>query len=760
MLAEALETARPTVLAEVEQVANATDGLSSRALGRSERLGALLTHLIDTLKRGAVNDQVATLPARNEAVEGREREVLQRYVLDRIAASEYPASARDTAVVGAWPSAVERARLRERIRELMVLLSRVEECAALLGPDGRVLYVNDRAGRLLHAASGVPADELVGKTIEGLALPADFGLPCAPARILSLGRMRQECDTIIAGRAQENQFDAIYAADGSIEAVALVIREVQAQKVAITRLKLLSRISALVGTMEYDEAAEALAHVPVPDLADWCAVSIVEGKQIRQTYIAQRDPALAHVRQALLQLAESVDRHPLWANLFTGGYQLLSEVTDDLIRRLAVGQDVYNTLSQLQIRSLMVMPIVWGAQIVGIITLAYTSESARRYSRDDPGLVEELAVHAADLLETARLMKQLKVSEARFHVALASAGTYVFEQDRALRYRYYYDPVTSTTSVGMTQDDMYPPDEAARLAELKRRVLETGEGVLEEIDLTRSDGERRHYREAVEAMRDGEGRIVGVIGAATDISEEDRARRQLSDMLEVRERMTGVLAHDLRSPLSTIKLSNHALLERGDLPADLRSQVVRTEHAACRMEEMIAVLIDFTQARFHGRIPISPVSVDFGELATGVIEDAKITCPECKIELEVRGDGHGTWDPGRLAEIVSNLLNNALAYGDSKRPVSVIVDGTGEEAVTLSLHNEGPPIPSDVMPVLFEPFRRGTESRSGHGLGLGLYIAQQLVQEHHGTISVKSTVQEGTTLTIDFPRSATNTTAR
>jgi sigma-B regulation protein RsbU (phosphoserine phosphatase) len=97
-------------------------------------------------------------------------------------------------------------------------------------------------------------------------------------------------------------------------------------------------------------------------------------------------------------------------------------------------------------------------------------------------------------------------------------------------------------------------------------------------------------------------------------------------------------------------------------------------------------------------------------------------------------------------------VTNALVYGDRDAPVRVSIDGTGDHVV-VRIHNEGAPIPPDVVPVLFEPFRRGAEDRSPHGLGLGLYIVQQLVQAHGGVISVESTAEHGTTITFEVPRS-------
>ena len=125
-------------------------------------------------------------------------------------------------------------------------------------------------------------------------------------------------------------------------------------------------------------------------------------------------------------------------------------------------------------------------------------------------------------------MTDLKASEARFRVALAGARTVVFEQDTSLRYTWFYNPLVPE---GQPRQDARPvrsaSDEAAVLAATKNRVLEQGESITEELDFT-VENERRHYREAIEPMRDRAGKIVGIIGAATDITEQQATQRQLS----------------------------------------------------------------------------------------------------------------------------------------------------------------------------------------------------------------------------------------
>ena len=131
----------------------------------------------------------------------------------------------------------------------------------------------------------------------------------------------------------------------------------------------------------------------------------------------------------------------------------------------------------------------------------------------------------------------------------------------------------------------------------------------------------------------------------------------------------------------------------------------------------------------------------------------KVLWPDQALDLDVRGDTRGLWDPSRLSQTLLNLVTNAVNYGQCGQAVQIAVDGDGCDEVVIKVHNHGPAIPADLVPQLFEPFRRGVPpDRSPGGLGLGLYIAQQIVLAHDGKIDVESTEQGGTTFTLRLPR--------
>jgi signal transduction histidine kinase len=237
-----------------------------------------------------------------------------------------------------------------------------------------------------------------------------------------------------------------------------------------------------------------------------------------------------------------------------------------------------------------------------------------------------------------------------------------------------------------------------------------------------------------------------------DIEERRRVEARLLDEAEDRERVMGILGHDLRTPLQAIMLSAHVLMRREALRAGVHRGIQRIATSADRLERMIRELLDFTRSR-HGGIPVTPGPVDLGEIAEEVVAELEVTFPGRLLELQLEGDLSGEADRDRLAQVIGNLTVNALVHGDPAAPVTLRL-GADEECLMVEVVNHGRPIPPDQQARLFEPFHRLSSSSrraAQEGLGLGLYIVQQIVAAHGGQVEVRSAEVE-TCFTVTLPR--------
>jgi signal transduction histidine kinase len=182
------------------------------------------------------------------------------------------------------------------------------------------------------------------------------------------------------------------------------------------------------------------------------------------------------------------------------------------------------------------------------------------------------------------------------------------------------------------------------------------------------------------------------------------------------------------------------------------SRIVRSSE---RMARMISDVLDFAKGRMGGGFAMQPQRVNMHELCRAVIDELHVSNPERQLQLETRGDGWGEWDPDRVAQAVSNLVGNALQHGATETPVRARLSSAGD-GVLLEVTNQGEPIPPEALPHLFEPFRkvRTPSARSEQkSVGLGLWIVNEIVRGHGGTVKVRSTAKDGTTFAVWWPRS-------
>lgn len=237
----------------------------------------------------------------------------------------------------------------------------------------------------------------------------------------------------------------------------------------------------------------------------------------------------------------------------------------------------------------------------------------------------------------------------------------------------------------------------------------------------------------------------------------ERQSRQLARQLEERtealrlnEMFTGVLGHDLRGPLAAMLVASEALARSGDeSTAKVAERLVRS---AQWMGRMVEDTLDLTRARVGGGITLRPAPMDLGEVVERATRERHGTHPGRALEFTREGDLAGAWDSDRLAQVASNLVGNALTHGDPAVPVEVRVNGCAAGEVEFSVANGGA-IPPAVLPHIFDPFRSGRQSTNRtDGLGLGLYIVQQIIQAHGGTIDVSTGADRPTVFRAILPR--------
>jgi PAS domain S-box-containing protein len=417
-------------------------------------------------------------------------------------------------------------------------------------------------------------------------------------------------------------------------------------------------------------------------------------------------------------------------------------------------------------RALYGVPLLHAGEVIGVAHMG--SRTAHEFSSEDKLLFRAMVSRATALIVQAQLAARERAVErqqaetlALLDSLLAAAPASMALLDTELRYLHVNEALAAANGrsveahVGRTVAEVVP-DRASQLEPQLRRVLETGEALRaqEFSAVTATEpGAVHHWMADYFPVRARDGQMLGVGGVVVDITERKRQEERLRQTAEFRERFLGVVSHDLRNPLNAILLSANALLRTESIPASHTKMVRRIVTSGERMSRMIGELLDFTRGRLGGGIPIHPRRVNLRHLCRHVLEELESGFPGRELRLDAEGDFVGQWDPDRLSQLLGNLGKNALDYSPVDTPVDFTLHDEGG-SVRVEVHNQGPPIPEQLLAGIFEPFRRAVEgdAHPTSGLGLGLFIVQEIARAHGGRVEVRSSQAEGTTFTVRLPR--------
>lgn len=295
------------------------------------------------------------------------------------------------------------------------------------------------------------------------------------------------------------------------------------------------------------------------------------------------------------------------------------------------------------------------------------------------------------------------------------------------------------------------------VGDVLRHLAEIGAGRTSITDADLASAPSDHIREL----------LVGLLTLHEDLEYERGLRKvaeQQSDRLvadlraavAARDDFLSVASHELRTPLTTLRLvtttlSRRLAQSRSDSGSDLSRQIVVIDRQVGRLEALTAALLDVSRIT-SGRLALHLEPVDLAVLVEEIVNRFRADQSEGApvVEFHRTVSVTGEWDPSRIDQVASNLIANAISYGKG-RPVQVSVDATGDTG-RIMVRDEGIGIAADQKTRIFERFERAVPSSNYSGLGLGLWIARQIVDAHGGTIDVDSELGRGSTFTVTLPR--------
>lgn len=376
----------------------------------------------------------------------------------------------------------------------------------------------------------------------------------------------------------------------------------------------------------------------------------------------------------------------------------------------------------------------------------------------------ELLARVRGLVRTRQQARALRDREEWLATTLRSIGDGVIATNAEGRITFFNQAAEALT--GWRAEDALQrelpqvftvSDERTRLpaGELLRQLEEEGarSGTVGQQLLTRKDGVLLPIDYDLAPI--GPSGALGAVLTFRDVSARTAAAAEAARRADFEEKLIGIVSHDLRNPLNVIGLGTQALLTGAQLDERGLKTVRRIAASARTATKLVNDLLDFTQARLGSGIPVRRAPTDLHGVVQQVLDLTQAAHPDREVHLSAAGDARGNWDADRVAQALMNLVSNALKYGDPSGSIAVRIQGEPEH-VRLEVHNSGPPIAQQLIPVLFEPMQRGSVpiNDADRSVGLGLYIVKQIADAHAGALTVQSTQIDGTTFTMRLPRSS------
>jgi PAS domain S-box-containing protein len=505
----------------------------------------------------------------------------------------------------------------------------------------------------------------------------------------------------------------------------------------------------LASSLDYRQTLRAVARAAVPEIADWCAISIrEEDGSVRELAIVHADEGKARLAEEMVHRYPPRERTGAAQVIATGESLLVPKLSENLLAAIAVDDLHLGMLRELGLGSYIGVPLVVRGETMGAISLVH-AESGRRYDEHDLAFAEELARRAGTAIENAQLYREVE-ERARASRVLESVGDGVVLVDGEGVIRLW----------NPTAEAILGQPEAAVLGRRATDVIPGWERLAERIPVGTGQGRGGARPEMLPLDLNGEevwlsisgvGSAEGTVYAFRDLTDERALEAMKSDFV-------ATVSHELRTPLAAIHGSALTILRPDlDLDDELRGRLLRV---IAEESERLAQIVNDLLVASHldsGQMRVTIERCDARELAKAVLESARTHLPE-NVQLELSSPDDlplVAADSGHLRQVLGNLLENAIKYSPDGGAVGVTLEADGS-VVRFAISDDGLGIPAAEQRRVFEKFYRldPNMTRGIGGTGLGLYISRELVRTMDGRIWVESAVDAGSTFFVEIPQAA------
>ncbi|GHO73128.1 hypothetical protein KSD_08990 [Ktedonobacter sp. SOSP1-85] len=676
-----------------------------------------------------------------------------------------PVKDRNGTIVGATKIARDVSERRQAERARLHLAALVESAdTPIIGKTSEGIITSwNRAAQHLY---GYSAQEVVGQSIT-LIFPVD----------------RQDEFITIMERIRQGERVELYETvrqckDGTRVSVSVVVspiydhaglligasdiaHDITERKRVEAQEQILAQLSqVLASTLDYQETLTAVAHLAVPRLADWCTIELVNAAgHLELAEFASIDPEQVRwVRTLRERFPIDPDAPRGVAQVLRSGHaELYPEITDDLLVEARRNEEELALARQIGPTSAMLVPLVARGKITGVFSLI-TTTSGRHYNALDLALAEEVGRRIGLALENARLYREVQQSRDQFDIILQGVadGIIVYMPDNRVLYANEVaaqmsgaasvhelldqpDKILLTTSPLIDEQGHTLSPEALP----HRRVLA---GAQEAQATLRVQGTERWVQIISRPVRTQSGAVAMVISIWHDITERMRVEHRKDEFISM-------TSHELKTPITSLKGFTHVLQRRLTKQGDEQglSYLARMDAQLDKLTRLISDLLDISRMQ-AGKLALRIEAFELDELLNEIVDNVQATTTSHQLRIKGHTGAQVIGDPDRLGQVFINLLTNAIKYSPGAEHIIIHRFHEGKQVI-ISVQDFGIGIDQSHHDRIFERFYQvGPEEKTYPGLGIGLYLAREIVSRHQGRIWVESRKGAGSAFFVALPQ--------
>lgn len=661
---------------------------------------------------------------------------------------------------------------------LPTILNTISEGVTVQDHTGEIVYANDSAATRLGLASGeelmrIPIQELHQKHLDRFRMFDEEGNPVVydqlPARQVFRGeespslRIKYE-----NSETQEISWSSLtaypmYDSKGSIQYVINVFTDITERKHTEQLLKFKAEVAKIfISSADFSKTLKMIAQLAIEYVADWSAIDLLqEDATITPLIVLHKDPSKIPLAHQLHKITPSTldDDYGVGKVIRTGKPEFIPEITQEMLQASATNAEHYQLLTAIGFSSAMIIPLNVRGKTIGALTFAY-AESGEHYSHTDLEIAIILGLRASLAIENSFLYDEIEQERQRFKDIIQNIPGVVWEwwaqenqgENQVNYVSSYltdllgYDSLQFESPTDLWLTIVHPQDHEKATKDLEDIFLSKGAGTVSFRCIKKNGGIIWTETHCL-AILDEQGNAIGMRGVILDITERKELENRKTEFISL-------ASHELKTPLTSLRvyveLLTHQFKKNNVKKYDKYLQ--RITKQAHKLTSLVNDLLDISRIE-TGKLQLNQEEVpDITELIQEVVDTFQETTQTHTIQTDGQSRHRLLIDPDRINQVLVNLLSNAIKYSPQADTIVVGIRDT-ENEVEVWVKDFGIGIDKQDQPFIFNRFYRARQAdqETFPGLGIGLYVSQQIIQKHGGYFQLASELGKGTTFTFALP---------